>query len=107
VQATTTKAMPWRPQGTHNLRWWVAHSPAPVVGIGGLLEPNDFTRFAPCGAAALCVVRGLGAHLADMQGKVPALEAALHQAPTHDDAPRHGHELPQPVLPTWAQETKA
>ncbi|MEY2839734.1 MAG: hypothetical protein RJB60_2033 [Pseudomonadota bacterium] len=107
VQATTTKDMPWRPQGTHNLRWWVAHSPVPVVGIGGLLEPHDFTRFAPCGAAALCVVRGLGAHLADMQGKVPALEAALHQAPTHDDATQHGHELPQPVLPTWAQETKA
>jgi hydroxymethylpyrimidine kinase/phosphomethylpyrimidine kinase/thiamine-phosphate diphosphorylase len=80
VQATTTKDMPWRPQGEHNLRWWVAHSPAPVVAIGGLLTPDDVHRFAACGPAAVCVVRGLGQTLADMQGRVPMLQASVASA---------------------------
>ncbi len=77
VQATTTKDMPWLPQGTHNLRWWVANSPVPVVGIGGLLTPEDLVRFAGCGAAALCVVRGLGEGPAEMLRTVPALREGL------------------------------
>lgn len=56
---TTTKAMPWRPQGLGNLAWWVAMAPAPVVGIGGVVDPQQLVQVAACGAAAGCVVRGL------------------------------------------------
>jgi hydroxymethylpyrimidine kinase/phosphomethylpyrimidine kinase/thiamine-phosphate diphosphorylase len=80
VQATTTKDMPWRPQGEHNLRWWVVHSPAPVVAIGGLLTPDDVHRFAACGPAAVCVVRGLGQTLTDMHRRVPMLQASVASA---------------------------
>jgi len=99
VQATTTKDMPWRPQGMRNLHWWVAHSPAPVVGIGGLLGGDDLARFAPIGAAALCVVRAL----TDAREPLNEVVAALSQAakatapemaePSHRPAP-----LPTPVL---------
>jgi len=59
VWPTLTKAMPWRPQGLDNLVWWVAMAPAPVVGIGGVLEPAQLTEIAASGASAGCVVRGL------------------------------------------------
>lgn len=96
VQATTTKDMPWHPQGAHNLRWWVAHSPVPVLAIGGLLTASDLARFAPCQSAALCVVRGLGSDLASMQAALPALRQAA-RAPGH--APCAPLALPHPVLP--------
>lgn len=71
VWATTTKAMPWRPQGLDNLAWWAAMSPVPVVGIGGVLAPAQLSQIAATGAAAGCVVRGLapgsGASPADWQ----------------------------------------
>ncbi|MGM9480189.1 bifunctional hydroxymethylpyrimidine kinase/phosphomethylpyrimidine kinase [Roseateles sp. NT4] len=59
VWPTLTKAMPWRPQGLHNLAWWAAMAPAPVVGIGGVLEPHQLREIATGGARAGCVVRGL------------------------------------------------
>jgi hydroxymethylpyrimidine kinase / phosphomethylpyrimidine kinase / thiamine-phosphate diphosphorylase len=60
VWPTTTKHMPWRPQGLDNLAWWAHMSPAPVVGIGGLLDPAQLRQVAEAGAAGGCVVRGLG-----------------------------------------------
>ncbi|WP_396271269.1 bifunctional hydroxymethylpyrimidine kinase/phosphomethylpyrimidine kinase [Ideonella sp.] len=98
VQATTTKDMPWRPQGEHNLRWWVAHSPAPVVAIGGILEAADVQRFAACGPAAVGVVRGLGNTEADMRQRLPPLRDAFAQAQRHLHAAPHAVFLPQPVL---------
>lgn len=59
VWPTLTKAMPWRPQGLGNLAWWAAMSPAPVVGIGGVLEPAQLGLIAATGASAGCVVRGM------------------------------------------------
>jgi len=59
VWPTSTKAMPWRPQGLGNLAWWAAMAPAPVVGIGGVLTPEQLVQVAACGATAGCVVRGL------------------------------------------------
>jgi len=53
--------MPWRPQGLANLAWWAAMAPAPVVGIGGVLEPEQLAGIAASGARAGCVVRGLAA----------------------------------------------
>ena len=96
VQATITKDMPWQPQGEHNLRWWVAHSPAPVLAIGGLLTEADAARFAACGPAAVCVVRGLGDSADAMRQAVPGLKAAIAQgrAAWHPGM----HALPHPVL---------
>ncbi|MBI3350281.1 MAG: bifunctional hydroxymethylpyrimidine kinase/phosphomethylpyrimidine kinase [Burkholderiales bacterium] len=59
VWPTLTKAMPWRAQGLDNLAWWAAIAPAPVVGIGGVLTPEQLIQIAACGASACCVVRGL------------------------------------------------
>jgi hydroxymethylpyrimidine kinase / phosphomethylpyrimidine kinase / thiamine-phosphate diphosphorylase len=60
VWPTTTKHMPWHPQGLDNLAWWAHMSPAPVVGIGGVLDPAQLRQVAEAGAAGGCVVRGLG-----------------------------------------------
>lgn len=60
VWPTTTKDMPWKPQGLDNLAWWAHMAPAPVVGIGGVLEPDQLQAVAATGAAGGCVVRGLG-----------------------------------------------
>jgi hydroxymethylpyrimidine kinase/phosphomethylpyrimidine kinase/thiamine-phosphate diphosphorylase len=60
VWPTTTKLMPWRAQGLHNLAWWVRMAPAPVVGIGGILEPAQLQAVSAAGAQGGCVVRGLG-----------------------------------------------
>jgi len=99
VQATTTKDMPWRPQGLHNLQWWVAHSPAPVVGIGGLLGGDDLARFAPIGAAALCVVRALTDAREPLNEVVAALsQAAMATAPEMAEPSHRPAPLPTPVL---------
>ncbi len=94
VQATTTKDMPWLPQGEDNLRWWVAQSDVPVVAIGGLLGADDLRRFAACGPAALCVVRALNAPTADLPAKLATLRQAARQAPL-----RVTVSAPHPCLP--------
>jgi len=65
IWPTTTKDMPWHPQGLDNLAWWAHMSPAPVVGIGGMLAPDQLREVAATGAAGGCVVRGLGEDPAD------------------------------------------
>ena len=77
VQATTTKDMPWVPQGATNLRWWVAQSDLPVVAIGGLLTADDLRRFSHAGAAALCVVRALDGPTATLPERLRTLRTAL------------------------------
>ena len=74
VWPTLTKAMPWKPQGLDNLRWWCAMAGTPVVAIGGILAPEQVAQAAACGADGVCVVRGLGERPAET---VPALQAAL------------------------------
>ncbi|RQO55634.1 hypothetical protein DBR47_20520 [Paucibacter sp. KBW04] len=59
VCATTTKDMPWLPQGPRNLAWWVRMAGRPVVAIGGLLAPEQVADCAAAGAAAACLVRAL------------------------------------------------
>lgn len=97
VKPTTTKDMPWEPQGTDNLSWWVRHSPAPVVAIGGLLTPDDVQEVGRCHPAAACLVRGLGHDLPDMQAKVPHLQHAWQAARRAGTPPPVG--LPHPCLP--------
>lgn len=74
VWPTLTKAMPWRPQGLHNLRWWCHMAGVPVVAIGGILSPDQVRDAASCQVDGVCVVRALG----ENPGKtVPALSLAL------------------------------
>lgn len=95
VWATTTKDMPWRPQGLDNLAWWAHMAPAPVVGIGGILEPVQLQAVAEAGADGGCVVRGLGV---DPATTLPAWRAAWQTGKT--SPVRHGvPERPHPTLP--------
>ncbi|MFZ5550103.1 MAG: bifunctional hydroxymethylpyrimidine kinase/phosphomethylpyrimidine kinase [Pseudomonadota bacterium] len=92
VWPTTTKAMPWRPQGLHNLAWWAAVAPAPVVAIGGILAPTLLMQAAAAGATGGCVVRGLG--------ESPALSLpAWREAWQHGLDARAAHPTPPPTLP--------
>lgn len=92
VWPTTTKAMPWHPQGLHNLAWWVAVAPAPVVAIGGILEPEHLSQAAAAGAAGGCVVRGLGN---DPSSRLPVWRRAWQ----HGLDARAANPMPPPPLP--------
>ena len=94
VWPTTTKDMPWRPQGLDNLAWWAHMAPAPVVGIGGILAPEQLRAVATTGAAGGCVVRGLGD---DPSRTLPTwLEAWKHGKNADQRAPIPA--LPNPSL---------
>ncbi|MBW8843780.1 MAG: bifunctional hydroxymethylpyrimidine kinase/phosphomethylpyrimidine kinase [Burkholderiales bacterium] len=94
VWPTLTKAMPWRPQGLGNLAWWAAMAPAPVVGIGGVLEPRQLAEMAATGARAGCVVRGLAPGAVH---SVPQWQAAWAGGATQGNAAGFG--APSPSLP--------
>lgn len=74
VWPTTTKDMPWVPQGLDNLAWWCRAAGAPVVAIGGILQQAQVEQSAAAGATGVCVLRGLGANPA---ATVPALGEAF------------------------------
>ncbi len=93
VWATTTKDMPWLPQGQHNLACWAALAGCPVVGIGGLLEYEQATTVAAAGAAAACLVRGIGPQ---PEHSLPLWRAAFAQGAAQIVAPP---ALPRPSLP--------
>lgn len=85
--------MPWLPQGLDNLAWWAHMANAPVVGIGGILEPAQLQAVAEAGAAGGCVVRGLGA---EPSNTLPAWLTAW----------RHGGASRQPgMVPTLPHPT--
>ncbi|MGI4776524.1 MAG: thiamine phosphate synthase [Janthinobacterium lividum] len=74
VWPTTTKEMPWTPQGLDNLGWWCRVAGTPVVAIGGILQHAQVEQTAAAGAGGVCVLRGLG----DAPGTTaPALQAAF------------------------------
>lgn len=87
VWPTTTKAMPWKPQGLDNLAWWAHMAPAPVVGIGGILAPEQLRAVAAAGAAGGCVVRGLG-------------EDPAHTLPQWLAAWADGQQVPREPVPS-------
>lgn len=76
VWPTTTKDMPWRPQGLDNVAWWCRVADAPVVAIGGILTPAQVRQTAAAGASGVCVLRGLGS---DPRRTVAALQQAFEQ----------------------------
>ena len=93
VWPTTTKDMPWVPQGLDNLAWWSAHAGAPVTAIGGILEAGQVREAARSGADGVCIVRGLGE---DPRAVLPGLRAALELG---------WGERAQVAAPTWPHPT--
>lgn len=86
VWPTTTKAMPWLPQGLDNLGWWSRVGGMPVVAIGGILRPEQVEQAAAQGASGVCVLRGLG----EQPGAVvPALQAAFARGRSRAGATQH------------------
>lgn len=99
VWATTTKDMPWVPQGLDNLAWWCRTAGAPVVAIGGILEPAQVAQTAAAGADAVCVVRGLGEQPAvTVPPLLQAFDEGRAQRTTGGAA-----EWPHPSLPVRGQ----
>ena len=98
VWPTTTKDMPWRPQGLDNLGWWCRHARHPVVAIGGILEADQVHATARAGAAGVCVLRGLGD---DPRQVVPALQDAFARGKAGYDAASAPH-WPHPSLESAA-----
>lgn len=82
VWATTTKEMPWLPQGLHRLRWWCRMAGAPVVAIGGILLPDQAAAAVTSGANGVCVLRGLGP---DAKETIPVFLKAMAMASRPDD----------------------
>jgi thiamine-phosphate diphosphorylase len=94
VWPTTTKDMPWVPQGLDNLTWWCRQAGAPVVAIGGILAPEQARQAAAAGADGICLVRALGDAPAQ---ELPAFEQALGQG--RRDTRATPPEWPHPTLP--------
>jgi thiamine-phosphate diphosphorylase len=95
VWPTTTKDMPWLPQGLDNLAWWCGHAGASVTAIGGILEVEQVRAAARCGADGVCIVRGLGD---DPRNTVPAFRAAM-EAGWAERAAFAAPAWPHPTLP--------
>jgi hydroxymethylpyrimidine kinase/phosphomethylpyrimidine kinase/thiamine-phosphate diphosphorylase len=106
VWPTLTKAMPWRPQGLHNLAWWRHMAGTPVVAIGGILAAEQVAQAAAVGADMVCVVRAIGDEPAQT---VPRLTAALQigrgLAPGFAPASTQGLPLPLPLPSLDAHHT--
>ena len=75
IHATTTKDMPWRPQGPGNLAYWCAVLREPVVAIAGMDAPRSHEAVR-CGAAGVAVLRGI-TQVSDPARAVQALQAAV------------------------------
>jgi thiamine-phosphate diphosphorylase len=94
VWPTTTKDMPWVPQGLDNLGWWCRVAGTPVVAIGGILQDAQVEQAAAAGASGVCVLRGLGDEPCAV---MPALQAALARGRARFDAGRLA-AWPHPTL---------
>lgn len=104
VHPTQTKAMPWRPQGSHNLAYWCGLLDRPVVAIGGL-TPERARNAARCGIGGFAVASGLTA-AADPAAEVAAYQRAWSEGRRLMPLPMP--ELPQPSLsPALAQPARS
>jgi len=90
IHATTTKDMPWRPQGPANLAYWCRVLREPVVAIAGMDEArsHEAVRY---GAAGVAVLRGI-AQAGDPERVIAGLQAGIK-------AGRTAARLPAPMLP--------
>jgi hydroxymethylpyrimidine kinase/phosphomethylpyrimidine kinase/thiamine-phosphate diphosphorylase len=90
IHATTTKDMPWRPQGPGNLAYWCRTLREPVVAIAGM-DAQRSHEAVRCGAAGVAVLRGI-VQADDPERVIDALQAAIAAA-------RSAAPLPAPELP--------
>jgi hydroxymethylpyrimidine kinase/phosphomethylpyrimidine kinase/thiamine-phosphate diphosphorylase len=90
IHATTTKDMPWWPQGAGNLAYWSNLLRTPVVAIAGMDEARS-TEAVRCGAAGVAVLRGI-TQVGDPEAAITTLSAAVEQG-------RRWERLLPPALP--------
>jgi len=95
IHATTTKAMPWRPQGMDNLAYWCRVLREPVVGIAGMDVPRSQAAVR-AGAAGVAVLRGI-VQAADPQRHARDLLQAI--ATARDMEVLEPPALPRSTLP--------
>ncbi len=75
IHATTTKDMPWRPQGPGNLAYWCHVLREPVVAIAGM-DAERSHEAVRCGASGVAVLRGI-AQASDPEQVIRSLQAAI------------------------------
>ena len=86
MYTTQSKDMPWQPQGTHNVAYWSALLPLPLVAIGGInVERASEARKA--GAAGVAVISAITA-AASPEGAIMALKQAIDDVETRIIAPK-------------------
>ena len=102
IYPTRAKDMPWQAQGNHNLTYWSALLPLPVVAIGGITVAQA-TPSRRAGAAGVAVISAITA-AASPESAIIELQQALdavdwhelqgNKLKTHESAPK----LPKSTL---------
>ena len=95
IHSTTTKEMPWRPQGPGNLAYWCRLLRQPVVAIAGM-EVERSGEAMRCGAAGVAVVRGI-LQASDPVRAIHDFMAAIGQSSLEQRLP--APELPRSTFP--------
>lgn len=95
IHATTTKDMPWLPQGPDNLAYWCHVLAAPVVAIAGMDEARSHEAVR-CGAAGVAVLRGV-TQATDPEAAIAGLQQAIASAAAQPPWPVPA--LPRSTLP--------
>ena len=102
IHATTTKQMPWWPQGAGNLAYWCRVLREPVVAIAGM-DRTRSQEAVRCGAAGVAVLRGI-VQATDPAQALRSLHEAINEAAAgtafaSPALPRSTY--PGPVAPLW------
>jgi hydroxymethylpyrimidine kinase / phosphomethylpyrimidine kinase / thiamine-phosphate diphosphorylase len=96
MYATQSKDMPWQPQGTHNVAYWSALLPLPLVAIGGInVERASEARQA--GAAGVAVISAITA-AESSEVAIKALNQSLSQAIESVKTRMNASKLPNSTL---------
>ena len=95
IHATTTKEMPWWPQGADNLAYWCRVLSEPVVAIAGM-DAERGAEAIRCGAAGVAVLRGI-LQASDPVRAIRDFMAAIGQSSLEQRLP--GPELPRSTYP--------
>lgn len=96
IHATSTKHMPWRPQGNGNLAYWCRLLREPVVAIGGM-DVERSREAMRCGTAGVAVLRGI-VRSTDPEGAIRNLQAALRLGSSSMSIPLSAPDLPRSTL---------
>jgi hydroxymethylpyrimidine kinase / phosphomethylpyrimidine kinase / thiamine-phosphate diphosphorylase len=92
MYATQSKDMPWLPQGTHNVAYWNALLPQPLVAIGGI-NVERAAQARQAGAAGVAVISAITA-AASPEAAIMALKQAIDDVKTRIITPK----LPKSTL---------